>query len=384
MSVYRRPETGQWRYDFWQGGQRFSGSLEAKSKKEAEAKELRIRSQAQIDQEEQRKTGKIVLTLDAAARRYWDEKGQHHTDDAKTFTDLERLVAHMGPNRRLDEITDDDVVQLVAWRRAQPAKGKKGKLVAPATVNRSTTEVLKKLFTRARVVWRYSFPNEPRWNEHMLKEPEARVRELKQDEEKKLEDAMRSDYAPWVRFTLLTGLRRAETVLRWSEVDRDAKVIVTMGKGDRKVTAPITPAVEAILASVEGQHEEFVFTYAAKRTSQRAGTIRGTRYPITYEGGKTEWQRLVKRAGVKDFRFHDLRHTTATRLLRETGNLMLVKEALNHRDVTTTARYAHVHKVEVAAALQKVAETHAHKTAPTTSPGDCPPIDPAKPSKTGT
>jgi len=63
---------------------------------------------------------------------------------------------------------------------------------------------------------------------------------------------------------------------------------------------------------------------------------------------------------------------------------MLVKEALNHRDVTTTARYAPVHKLEVATALQKVAETHAQKTSPTTSPGDCPPIDRAKPCKTGT
>jgi integrase len=58
-----------------------------------------------------------------------------------------------------------------------------------------------------------------------------------------------------------------------------------------------------------------------------------------------------------DLRFHDLRHTTATRLLRGTGNLKLVQRALNHRDIATTSRYAHVLDTEVAEALQKVAES---------------------------
>ena len=167
--------------------------------------------------------------------------------------------------------------------------------------------------------------------------------------------AMRGDYAPWVQFALLTGLRRAETLIRWSDVNWSAKIITRPGKGGRTVSTPITDAVAALLEPLKDHHPEYVFTYACQRT--RDGHVKGHRYPISYEGGKTEWARLMKRAGVANFRFHDLRHTTATRLLRETGNLKLVQQALNHRDLKTTSKYAHVRNDEVAEALQRVAES---------------------------
>ena len=137
----------------------------------------------------------------------------------------------------MDEITDDDVTAMVAWRRAQKPKGQKDGIAAPATVNRSTTEVLKKLFTRAKTAWRYNFPNEPRRRTHMLKEPEARVRELKGEEESALEEAMRSDCAPWVKFTLSPACAAPRLRCSWSNVGFKAKAITTVGKGGRTVTS---------------------------------------------------------------------------------------------------------------------------------------------------
>ena len=58
------------------------------------------------------------------------------------------------------------------------------------------------------------------------------------------------------------------------------------------------------------------------------------------------------KAGVKDFRFHDYRHDFGTKLLRETGNLKLVQKALNHRDIKSTLRYAHVLDEDVATAVE--------------------------------
>ncbi len=60
------------------------------------------------------------------------------------------------------------------------------------------------------------------------------------------------------------------------------------------------------------------------------------------------------RAGVTGFRFHDFRHDLGTKLLRKTGNLKLVQKALNHADIKTTTRYAHVLDDEVATALADV------------------------------
>ncbi len=62
-------------------------------------------------------------------------------------------------------------------------------------------------------------------------------------------------------------------------------------------------------------------------------------------------------ADVNNFRFHDFRHTFATELLRETHNIKLVQKALNHADITSTLRYAHVLDEEVAAAIEAVAKS---------------------------
>jgi len=101
--------------------------------------------------------------------------------------------------------------------------------------------------------------------------------------------------------------------------------------------------------------EDHVFTYEVQRT--RYGRTKGDRHPLTYNGVKTAWRRLRKRAGVKNFRFHDFRHDFATKLLRETGNLKLLQRALNHADLKTTTRYAHVIDDEVAEAMERVAES---------------------------
>jgi len=72
---------------------------------------------------------------------------------------------------------------------------------------------------------------------------------------------------------------------------------------------------------------------------------------------ETAWQRLRAKAGVKDFRFHDYRHDFGTKLLRETGNLKLVQKALNHRDIKSTLRYAHVLDEDVATAVERLSES---------------------------
>lgn len=78
-------------------------------------------------------------------------------------------------------------------------------------------------------------------------------------------------------------------------------------------------------------------------------------YPLTISGTKAAWQRMRTKAGVKDFRFHDYRHDLGTKLLRQTGNLKLVQKALNHRDIKSTLRYAHVLDDEVAEAVEALA-----------------------------
>jgi integrase len=297
-----------------------------------------------------------AMTIDAAAGRYWSEVGQGHACASETFVNLERLVGYFGKDKLLAEITDDDVAKMVAWRRSHHRWGRKDfSLIAPATVNRSTTEVLQKLFTRAREYWNARFENEPKWRKHMLREPEERVRELSEGEAEALEMAIRSDYAPFFAFVHASGQRAfKECLLEWSEVNWSTRHIIKKGKQDRTITIPITDEIAAIIAPLIGHHERWVFTYVAQRTRRREDLVKGRRYPITKSGAKTQWQRDRLRAGISDFRIHDFRHDLGTKVLRKTGNLKLVQRALNHADIKTTTRYAHVLDHEVAAALESV------------------------------
>jgi integrase len=100
-----------------------------------------------------------------------------------------------------------------------------------------------------------------------------------------------------------------------------------------------------------------VFTYVAIYGNKKLGRVRGQRYALSYNGTKAAWQRLRARAGVTDFRFHDFRHDFGSKLLRDSGNLKLVEKAMNHADIKSTLRYAHVLDQDVASAVERVAKS---------------------------
>lgn len=366
MSVYKGSKSPFYSYDFQLHGRRFFGSTKARNKKDADAIERQIKTKAKADMDAEKRTGNGPLTLDVACGRYWKEIGERHTNNTDTYRNLERLLGYFGADKRLDEITDGDVAALVAWRRGHHAtvmvRNERGELakksvrpITPATVNRTATQVLKALFSRARRTWRYSFPQEPIWKDHWLKEPTERVRELHAHEEEELEAVIRDDYRPWIEFVRLTGRRLSETLIRWEHVNRFSGSIVSIGKAGRKVTTPISDELKMLLKSVEGDHPEWVFTYVATRT--RDGQIKGERYPITRSGALSQWKRMRLKAKLSDFRFHDFRHDTATRALRVTGSLKVVSRLLNHTSITTTARYAHVTDDDLVEAMSRMAKS---------------------------
>ena len=127
-------------------------------------------------------------------------------------------------------------------------------------------------------------------------------------------------------------------------------------KGGRRITFPITDSIREIIFPLQGQHDDFVFTYRAVYTNKKTGRVRGQRYPLSRNGTKNAWQRIRAKAGLSDFRFHDFRHTFGSAVLRETGNLKLAQQALNHRDIHSTLRYVHVLDEDVADAIERVAQ----------------------------
>lgn len=375
MSVWKPKGSPFYQYDFQIGGRRFHGSTKCSSRREAEQVERSEREKAK-----QRATAALALStdlsLDAVAGRYWTEHGRHQVGADSTWRDLERILTYFGRTKLLTEVTDSDVAQFIAWRRGHRVtshakkkdKAKEMPLISNATVNRSALEPLKKLFGRAKKSWGVKFENEPKWKDHRLKEPKERVRELHDHEAQRLDARMRDDFAPIFELARVTGFRLQSCFLKWADVDWSTKRITTKGKGGSTVTCAITPSIRAILWPLRGHDPEHVFTYVAQRTRgariKGGNKVKGARYPMTYNGLKSNWRRLRKAAGLQDFRFHDFRHDVGTKLLRATGNLKLVQKALGHADIESTMRYAHVLDGEVADAIEIVAKSRKKSRTP--------------------
>lgn len=352
MSVYLPAKSPHYVFDFRRGGKRHTGSTGKTERREAEAEERRlIRLAEAVYGPDGRKASPrkfATLTLDVAAQRYWLEVSQHGASPDADLASLARLAELIGPNVDLAAITDGVVSRAVAARRQQfrmdnPKLG----TVSAGTVNRSVTELLRRVLTRARKVWRVPLPFEPNWGAHLLAEPKERVRELRYDEEERLEAVEREDYRPPRLFAQITGLRRREVAnLRWDQVDFGTETIRVVGKGDRPHVIPLTAELSSLLLPLRGNHPSAVFTYVAQRsrTEPRSGKslVRGTRYPITEQGLSSIMRRTIDRAGITGLRpMHDFRHTAATRTLRATGNFRLVQNLLGHASPATTAKYAH-------------------------------------------
>lgn len=361
MSVYPRKGSPYFYFEFEINGARFRGSTKKTSRREAERVEARERArvEARIASGAPAET-LVQMTLGDACARFWTEKAQHEANSASVWYQLENLVDGLGKSTPLSAISMSDLAEYQARRRGQ--KNRFGRFNANRTVNAEVPELLARIYARAGSAWsgeasRIDLGAPRQWADLKLRTPKGRIRELRGDEETRLFEKLRTDYAPIVEFALASGLRRAALILRWDQVDLDAGVIryarKSLHENDIGVL-PITDRIRQIIIGEKGRSKTWVFTYVAHRT--RDGRKQGRRYPITGEGFKTEMRRAVKAAKLQDWRLiHDLRHTAATRTLRASGNMKAVQAMLGHADIASTARYAHVMLEDVRAAMDAAA-----------------------------
>ena len=166
-----------------------------------------------------------------------------------------------------------------------------------------------------------------------------RDRHLTRDEYRRLGQALRDGEAGgWVsapaaaalRLLILTGCRRDEILtLRWDDVDFHARELRLRDSKSGPCMVALTPAVETVLDGIRRiRGNPWVI----------AGEAPGTRLKTL----KTTWRRVQLRAGLKGVRLHDLRHSYATRALALGESLTMIGKLLNHAQMQSTARYAHI------------------------------------------
>lgn len=347
MSLRKDPRSPYWQYDFQFKKRRFHGSTGCTAKRDAQRYEDEVRRKAALGEDE-----RPGITLDDAAERFWLDKARRDKNANDTQRMLGNVVGMIGPKRMVSSIRNRDFDAFIEKRL------KTG--VSNATVNREVQ--------LARRMWRfillrgYDLPvpgtdKAVDFATLMLPEPKERVRSLSAEDEAKLLAALGDDLRAMVEFAILSGQRRgALTGLRWDRIDFAGARAEVHTKGDQWHSFPLTDRmVEILLMQPRVDGCPFVFTYKCTRPSparkDRAGRHKGIRYPYSEEGWYREWKRALNAAGIEDFRFHDLRHTSATRVMRATGNLKVVQRMLGHTDISTTARYAHVNEDDVRAGM---------------------------------
>lgn len=349
MSVYRRKGSPNYHYEFQIQGARFRGSTGESSERRAVQAEARIRAEI----EARIKTGGppservVQMTLGDAVTRFWLEKGEHEANSQTVWYQLENLVSGLGKSTLLSQIGMSELAEYQSRRRGQ--KNRRGMPPSNRSINAEVPELIRRIYSRAADAWsddnsRVDIGPDRKWAELKLRVPKGRVRELHAEEEDRLWEKLRDDYADIIEFAMITGLRRSALILRWDQVDMAAGVIRYERKSlhDNDIgIIPISERIRQILVGQIGRHRTYVWTYVAWKT--RDGRKRGKRYPITEEGLKSQMRRAVASAGIKDWRLlHDLRHTAATRTLRQSRNMKAVQSMLGHSDIASTARYAHV------------------------------------------
>jgi integrase len=145
---------------------------------------------------------------------------------------------------------------------------------------------------------------------------------------------------PVVLLAMNTGLRRGELLaLEWSDINFDARMLTVRrenAKSGKQRHVPLNAEALAVLKQWTLQ-------------TGSAGSVFGV------ASVKSGWGSLLIAAKVQNFRFHDLRHHFASRLVMGGVDLNTVRELLGHADLTMTLRYAHLAPEHLAAAVEKLA-----------------------------
>lgn len=354
MSIYKSRHSKFWQYDFQWKGQRFYGSTGETGKRRAESVEDRIKLEVKTD------GGKSQATIDEVALSYWDHRGQFAKDAKGDERRLERLVLMLGQHLFIRDVCESNIVKAIELRRREGnLRGHARKPPSNSTINRTVVELAKRLHRHADLRMKVEVTPID-WAQVRLKEPEPRVRELSATEEEAVFDHLRTDMHPIARASLLTGLRKENLVsLKKSNVDLDGRRITLKIKSDKPDRTPhivpLTNELVEILKSEITRHDHpCVFTYQPHDTVGRPN-LNEARRPMTVPVLRNQWQKALVAAGVQDFRWHDIRHTTGSRTARVAG-LNTTRALLGHKNISSTARYAHATEQDVLSAMQKVEE----------------------------
>ncbi|EAZ6556035.1 site-specific integrase [Salmonella enterica] len=352
MSLFRRGEIWYASYSL-PGGRRIKESLGTSDKRLAT--ELHDKRKAELWRVD--RLGDFPdVTFDDACMRWLEEKAEKKSlkDDRSRMA---FWLAHF-EGVRLKDVTEQKIYsavnkmsnrkQLEIWKIKAAVAQKNGKPAPVYSAKPVTTSTKAKHLALMKAILRAA-ERDWKWLEKapVIKIPSVRnkrVRWLEKEEAKRLIDECPEPLKSVVKFALATGLRKSNIMnLEWQQIDMQRRVAWVNpedSKSNRAIGVALNDTACKVLRDQIGKHHKWVFvhTAAAKRAD-------GTSTPAVRKmriDSKTSWLSACRRAGIEDFRFHDLRHTWASWLIQSRVPLSVLQEMGGWESIEMVRRYAHL------------------------------------------
>ncbi len=232
---------------------------------------------------------------------------------------LNVLEKYFSNNKPVNDIKPNDIEKFKTYL-------KDIKNLKNSSINRYL-EILSKMFNLA--IANKELTENPVSKTEKLKEDNIAIRYLTAEEELRLFKSVDS-FAPYLKpiiiMALQTGMRRGEILnLKWSNI-KDNYIELLETKSGKKRNIPISEKLKTVLESIPNDNE---YIFYNPKTNE------------PYTDIKKSWHKVIDEAKIKNFRFHDLRHTVATRMVEKGIDLLVVMDILGHTKIETTMRYAH-------------------------------------------
>jgi integrase len=323
MPLRKDPDTGIYQIDITIENRRVQRSSRTTDRKKAQ--ELHNKIETELWREVKLGEQPKVLWEELVVS-YVDEKaGKRSIEDDKDK--LRWLLPHF-EGKYINEI-DAPMMQGVLKIKGAEINPRTKRRISQSTVNRYAA-LLSTMFNHAVTMgWLHAAPKlkkpkeakkEPRWLRH--EEATRLIAEL---------EATAPHLAQMVRFSLLTGLRQYNvTHLEWSRVDlkrRIAWVSPEDAKGKDFISVPLSDEAVTVLKAQEGQHKRWVFPYRKTTIANPANSA---------------WKKALMRAGIKNFRWHDLRHTWASWHVQSGTTLAELQALGGWKTLAMVMVYAHL------------------------------------------
>ncbi len=233
--------------------------------------------------------------------------------------------------QKLSEI-DRDLIEFIAKKKEQSN-------VSLTTVNR-ILELIRAILNRAHKEWGWLDKTPPI---RMRKIENKRIRWLTKQEANQLLKELPPHLHEMASFTLATGLRESNvTQLKWEQIDltkKHALIHADESKSKRPIPVPLNKQAISILKMQLGKNQIYVFTYQGK--------------PVT-RCNNHAWQKALKRAGINDFRWHDLRHTWASWHVQNGTPLHELQQLGGWSNYEMVLRYAHLSSEHLRVAAERI------------------------------